>query len=252
MKITRNRLIIFSIVIITILLTATGSWWGYRRYLSPTIDPSWTEYPVRGVDLSSHNGDVDFDRLRDAGYKFVMLKATEGVSFVDKKFADNYREARRAGLKVGAYHFFRFDCDGRVQAFHFLNTIGDRALDFPPALDVEESGNPDGHSRSDIVDDLRSAINHIELRNHDVMLYTNKRGYSRFISKNFPDYPLWICSFSDPPGPDNWFMWQYTHRGTVPGVRGDVDVNILHAPIVIEDSILKPQVSIDTENFILR
>lgn len=228
MNFTRNRIIIIVIISTTLVVLACGGWWGYRRYLSPRIQPSLTEYPVRGVDISSHNGDVDFEKMKRSGIDFVMFKATEGISFIDKKFEENYTKARQAGLRVGAYHFFRFDCDGRVQAFHFLNTIGDRQFDFPLALDVEESGNPEGHARADIVRNLEAAINHLELRGHDVMLYTNKRGYSRFISRDFPDYPLWICSFRDPPGPDKWYMWQYTHRGDVPGVSGNVDVNILH------------------------
>ena len=228
MKLTRNRIIILVIVCITLIVLACGAWWGYRRYLSPRIQPSPVEYPVRGVDISAHNGEVDFEKMKQAGIDFVMLKATEGISFIDKKFEENYEKARQAGLRVGAYHFFRFDCDGRVQAFHFLNTIGDRIFDCPLALDVEESGNPAGHTRRDVVNDLQSAITHLELRGNDVMLYTNKRGYNRFISRDFPDYPLWICSFRDPPGPDRWYMWQYTHRGSVPGVSGHVDLNILH------------------------
>ncbi|MDE6084915.1 MAG: hypothetical protein K2G40_00740 [Muribaculaceae bacterium] len=228
MRFTRNRIIILVIIFVTIIVIAIGACWGYRRYLSPRIQPSIIEYPVRGVDISAHNGNVDFEKLKLSGIDFVMLKATEGVSFIDKKFEYNYQKAREAGLRVGVYHFFRFDCDGRVQAFHFLNTIGDRSFDFPLALDVEESGNPAGHDRKDIVNNLREAIDHLELRSHDVMLYTNKRGYSRFISRDFPDYPLWICSFSDPPGPDCWYMWQFTHRGNVPGVNGQVDINILH------------------------
>lgn len=235
MKSRHSKILIIATVVAVLAVLACGMWWGYRRYMSPTINPSWIDYPVRGVDLSAHNGKVDFEKLREAGYDFVMLKATEGISFIDKNFAENYEAARKAGLKVGAYHFFRFDCDGRVQAFHFLNTIGNRVLDFPPALDIEESGNPAGHDSSNIVDGLQAAISHIELRNHQVLLYTNKRGYNRFISRNFPDFPLWICSFSDPPGPENWYMWQYTHRGEVPGVKGHVDINILgtHVPVTV-------------------
>ncbi len=227
MKITRNRILGTTALLVFTTIIATVSWWGWRRYLSPHIEPSEELYPIRGLDLSAHNGDIDFNAVREAGMQFVMLKATEGISFTDRKFADNYRLAREAGLKVGAYHFFRFDCNGAVQANHFLNVIKGLEFDFPVTLDVEESGNPEVHGTGSIVIALEQAIRHLELNGYDVMLYTNKRGYRRFIS-SFPDYPLWICSFSDPPGPDTWYMWQYTHRGRVNGVDDLVDINILN------------------------
>lgn len=229
MKITGRRILLMAIGFFVLSVIGVGSWWGYRRYLSPGIEPSTVEYPIRGVDLSAHNGDIDFEAVRDAGMSFVILKATEGQSFTDKKFIENYNAARRAGLLVGAYHFFRFDCNGRVQANHFLNTIKGLEFDLPLALDVEEWGNPEGHDKADIINSLRQAIEHIELRDHRVMLYTNKGGYRKFISTNFPEYPLWICSFSDPPGPDSWYLWQYTHRGSVDGISGHVDINILNS-----------------------
>ncbi|MCM1449397.1 MAG: hypothetical protein NC082_03575 [Clostridiales bacterium] len=210
-----------------LIIVVAGSWWGYRRYLSPGIEPSVILYPKRGIDLSAHNGKVDFEAVKSSGISFVMLKATEGVSFNDRMFRDNYNAARQAGLKVGAYHFFRFDCNGRIQANHFLNIVRDLEFDFPLALDIEEWGNPSGHKDNDIVESLSAAITHLELNGRQVMLYTNKKGYRKFISTDFPDYPLWICSFSDPPGPDNWYMWQYTHRGHIEGVEGHVDINIL-------------------------
>jgi len=228
MKLTCRNIFLPVMGSLVIAVMAVVVWWGYRRYLSPEIEPSYSIYPIRGLDLSAHNGDVDFEAVKSAGMSFVILKATEGVSFLDKKFLDNYHAARKAGLKVGAYHFFRFDCDGRVQASHFLHAIKGLEFDFPLALDVEESGNPDGHERDVVVTSLRQAIKHLELRNYDVMLYTNKGGLRKFISTGFSDYPLWICSFSDPPGPACWYIWQYTHRGHVDGVSGCVDINILH------------------------
>lgn len=225
---TKKRLVLSALLIAILTVAIAGSWWGYRRYLSPGIEPSATLYPCRGVDLSGHNGDVDFEAIKRAGMSFVILKATEGVSFNDKMFHTNYKAAREAGLKVGAYHFFRFDCDGRIQANHFLNAVKGLEFDFPLTLDVEEWGNPSGHQEEEIVRSLSDAIRHMELHGHDVMLYTNKKGYRKFISTDFPGYPLWICSFSDPPGPDRWYMWQYTHRGRVDGVEGRVDINILN------------------------
>jgi len=70
------------------------------------VYPSWKQYPVRGVDVSHHNGRVDWPRIRAAGYVFAYLKATEGATFRDRTFLRNRTEATRAGLVTGAYHFF--------------------------------------------------------------------------------------------------------------------------------------------------
>ena len=87
------------------------------------VDVDRSRYPVVGLDISSHNGVPDFDSIAAAGVDFVYLKATEGTSFHDPAFMRNYLAAKRAGLKVGAYHFFRFDCDGTRQAALFLDDL---------------------------------------------------------------------------------------------------------------------------------
>ena len=245
MKLDRHHKIILTVyAILVVTLLGIGAWWAYKRYLSPEIEPSVALYPTRGLDLSGHNGDIDFHQVRHAGYSFVILKATEGISFIDKSFYRNYTAARQAGLKVGAYHFFRFDCDGRTQANHFLTTVGGMAFDFPLVLDVEKSGNPDGHNKQSVIKSLRDAIDHLALRDYQAVIYTNKSGFRDFINNEFTDIPLWICSFSDPPGPDKWYLWQYTHRGSVPGIKGHVDINILSPDVTLP--ILTDSVTVTT------
>lgn len=219
---TRRWLIMIAALAAVALIARTG----YRRYMGSLPEPSLTEYPVRGIDLSAHNGEIDFDRVAATGnVDFVMLKATEGTNFKDARFVDNYRRAVRAGLKVGAYHFFRFDSDSEMQAFNLLHSLRNRPVDLPVAIDIEEWGNPDGLATSKIVASLRLLVRTIEDAGYPVMLYTNKDGYQRFIKGNFDNYPLWICSFTDPPVDSDWVMWQYSHRGSVDGIDGKVDLN---------------------------
>ena len=101
---------------------------------APYPDPE--RYEVRGIDVSAHNGEIDFPIVRDDGYEFVLIKATEGATFKDRRFISNLRRAREAGLKVGAYHFFRFDTPGYMQGLNFLNSVKARALDLPLVIDV--------------------------------------------------------------------------------------------------------------------
>lgn len=224
-----RRLAIAAIIMGSIAVTAVGILHVYRNFRAsvPEIEPDAAVYPIRGIDVSAHNGEIDFERVRADGYSFVMIKATEGTDFKDRNFVDNIRSARSAGLKVGAYHFFRFDTDGNLQALNFLHSLRNRSLDFPAVIDVEEWGNPDGTATSQIVSRLRQMIERMEYHGVDVVLYTNKDAYDRFIRDNFANYPLWICSFTELAPNLEWRIWQYTHRGSVDGISGNVDLNVL-------------------------
>ena len=138
--------------------------------------------------------------------------------------SSNYDSAKDNGLAVGAYHFFRFDVDGTLQARNFVETIGDRDFDLPLVIDVEEHGNPYVFLRSKVVRQLRDMVDELTALEYRVMIYTNKDGYYKFIKDNFDDYPLWLCSLNRRPDLD-WTIWQYSHWGKVDGIQGDVDLN---------------------------
>lgn len=198
------------------------------RHTVRSVDVDEKMFPVRGMDLSSHNGDIDFDRIARDSIDFIMLKATEGTSFKDPRFHTNYRKARNAGIKaVGAYHFFRFDTDGEMQAINFLNSLSGKTLDLPAVIDLEEWSNPENIATDDIVKRLRAMIECLQRNGHNVMFYTNKDGYERFLKERFDEFPLWICSFTDPPLDDNtrWSLWQYSHFGWTEACDSEVDLN---------------------------
>ncbi len=199
----------------------------------PYVEIPRDRYPVVGIDLSAHNGKIDFSRVAADGVDFVVLQATEGESFCDSEFTRNYGAARNSGLKVGAYHFFRFDCEGERQARHFLNVVDTLDLDLPLAIDVEDNGNPDDVSARLVADRLGAMINTLDRAGHKVMIYSNKRGISRYISGRFDDRPVWICSFTNPPLPaGRWTLWQHSHRSRVDGIAGDVDLNTFNGDSV--------------------
>lgn len=192
----------------------------------PYVEVSREEYPVVGIDLSAHNGKVDFGRVAADGVDFVMLKATEGESFHDPSFSKNYTLARSTELKIGAYHFFRFDCDGEKQARHFLDAVDSLSIDLPLAIDVEDNGNPEGYSADIVAGRLAAMINSLDAAGHRVIIYSNKRGFSRYIKGRFDDRPVWVCSFTNPPiAGGGWTLWQHSHRSRIDGINGDVDLN---------------------------
>lgn len=208
------------------LLLAGAAWWAFYTYKSspPYVDPD--RFPVRGIDISSHNGYLNFKAVADAGYKFVFIKATEGVTFRDQNFAHNYREAHHAGLKVGAYHYFRFDREGVEQALNLLKVIGNRRLDLGIAIDVEEHANVSGVPMDSIKMRLQVMTEYLNMRGHRVIFYSNREGVEKYLEPEFRGFPRWVCSFTDNSNRDDWDFWQFNHHGKVPGVRGDVDINV--------------------------
>lgn len=81
-------------------------------------------YEVHGVDVSHYQGDIDWTVLQSQNIDFAYIKATEGSSSVDEKFVENWEEAEQTFLKVGAYHFFSFDSEGKTQAQNYIQTVG--------------------------------------------------------------------------------------------------------------------------------
>lgn len=200
-------------------------WWAADQYktTAPYVDPDL--YPVRGIDISAHNGMMNFEAIARDGIEFVFIKATEGTDFTDSNFRLNYDKARAAGLLVGAYHFFRFDTDGVDQAINLMKAIGDRELDLGIAVDVETHGNASGVPVDSAKMRLRDMTEYLNLRGFRVLFYSNTDGYYNLLMPEMEGMPLWICSFYKDPIAAEWTFWQYDHHGRVKGIRGDVDLN---------------------------
>ena len=192
-----------------------------------------TAYPLRGIDVSAHNGEIDFSRVAADSIEFVYIKATEGGSWRDSHFERNFSDAADAGLHVGIYHFFRFDVPGWKQSVNVLNALSGRPVDMPIAIDVEEWGNPGEFTTEEIVENLRSMVEMLRQNGREPMIYTNKNGYYRFVRGRFDDVSLWICSFTTPPLAEQtrWHLWQHSHKGHVSGIEGPVDLITFNSPV---------------------
>lgn len=209
------------LALITAALLALAACSGQQHH----YDVDRNAYPVKGIDVSSHNGPVDFAAVSADTVDFVYIKATEGIDYSDPMFARNLEGAKAAGLKVGAYHFFRFGSPGHLQAYHFLNATRGRDLDLPLAIDVEDWHNDEDVPESEVRDQLRVMVDALASNGMRFIIYTNKDGYSRYINSHFPDAGLWICSLGATPPQAPWTIWQHSHQGTVDGVSTPVDIN---------------------------
>lgn len=199
--------------------------WRWWRYTPPYVDR--TLFPVQGIDISNHNGMMNLNAAaNEDSLSFVIIKASEGVTFKDRNFRVNYDKAISAGMSVGAYHFFRFDCGGADQARNLLRAVGDRELPLGLFIDVEKQGNPSGIPADKIASRLTAMVEYINLAGHRVTIYTNTDGYFEYVEPTLPGSDLWICSFkSTPPGLPNVWFWQYSHSGRVSGSRHAVDLD---------------------------
>ena len=197
--------------------------WAYRSFITspPFVDPE--RYPVRGIDISHHNGWMNLDAAARDGIDFVFIKASEGEDMHDPNFNINYIKASHAGLKIGAYHFFKFDTDGIKQARNFLSAVGDKHLDLNPVIDFEKAFNREVEPRL-AMQRLADMADYLNLSGYRVIVYTNKESYE-MVRDALPGTSLWICSFNRIPIDAEWTFWQYDHHGKVAGIRGDVDLN---------------------------
>lgn len=208
------------------LLLVLAIWWAWHHYVSTPPYVDHERFPVKGFDISAHNGYANLNAAAEAGYDFVFMKATEGTDFRDENFVLNYQKARHAGLKVGAYHFYRFDKDAIAQASNLLRVIGPRPLDLGVVIDVEDSGNAKGVPVDSVKAGLQLMVEYLNMRGYRVTLYSNRDGYEKYLLDDFEGFPLWVCQFTDNSANSDWTFWQYDHHGRVPGIRGDVDLNV--------------------------
>ena len=112
---------------------------GHAYYLG--YRPDRDVYPVHGIDVSHHQGNIDWDTLKADGIDFAYIKATEGGDVKDTRFQENWREAGRVGIVRGAYHFFTLCRPGADQARNFIESVPVTTGTLPPAVDLEFVGN---------------------------------------------------------------------------------------------------------------
>lgn len=135
----KRRITIMAIPVILLLFVIGVLGYGFCIYNGYLLlnNPSKKQYPVSGIDLSHYQGEVDWPVLAQQNIMFAYIKATEGSSHTDARFAYNWEESGKTDLAAGAYHFFSFDSSGDTQADHFIHTVGNRSGMLPPAVDVE-------------------------------------------------------------------------------------------------------------------
>jgi lysozyme len=207
--------------------------WGYLLGYWRFNYPDKGKYPVRGIDVSHHQGAVDWDLVKGQAIDFVYMKATEGSDHKDRAFLSNWQEASRIGVVKGAYHFFTFCKTGSEQAANFIETVPVEPNTLPPAIDFEFSGNCKARpKKEDMVRELNDFIGALEKHyRQSPIFYVTYASHDAYLKGEFPSYTVWIRDiFRKPRFSDRgyWAFWQYTDRGRIKGIKGAVDLDVFN------------------------
>ena len=191
---------------------------------------------VHGVDISRWQGDIDWQKLRGQGANFVYIKATDGGDHLDPMFHKNWKNAERAGLKRGAYHFFYWCRTASEQADWFIRNVPRVKGALPPVIDVEwnhTSRCKKRPSRDNVLEKMQVFMDRLEAHyGQRPIIYTAPDFYADNLKGAFKNHPFWLRSVAAHPSKvypgRDWVFWQYSGSGLSHGVEGRIDLNVFH------------------------
>lgn len=234
-KLKKRLCVVFVLLTVVFVLFAVA-----RQIWNGKIIPNnlfAVHYPVKGVDVSRYQGEIDWETLAMQDISFVFIKATEGSSFVDENFDYNYSEALKTKLYIGAYHFFSYDSEGSTQADNFIKTVEKHEGMLPPVIDLEFYGDKEKNppAQADVRRELDIFIEKItDYYGMKPIIYATEKSYVLYLKDAYKDYDIWIRNvFLLPDLPDGrkWTFWQYTNRGSLRGYQGEekyIDINVFN------------------------
>ena len=194
---------------------------------------------IPGVDVSSHQGEIDWAQVRDAGMEFAMIRLgyrgyTSGGIYEDEYAVANLTGAKNAGLSVGAYFYSQAITaeEARMEARLCISILDGMALDLPLVYDweyVSEDARTANMDRQTLMECTLAFCQEVEAAGYEAMIYFNPTLAESLLDlEELTDYPWWLAMYSSSMTyPHAIAMWQYTASGTVPGIPGNTDVNLL-------------------------
>ncbi|MCF6231521.1 MAG: glycoside hydrolase family 25 protein [Rhodobacteraceae bacterium] len=199
-----------------------------------TAQRPWS-YPIHGIDVSRWQGDINWATAKAAGVSFAFMKATEGGDLADPKFAIHWQEAKAAGVKRSAYHYFFFCRPAAEQARWFIKHVPRDASALPHVLDMEWTPKsktcrlrPEG---AKIRAEARRFLDILEAHyGRRPVVYTTVDFFRETGIGRLGGTEFWLRSVAGHPSKvypgAGWTFWQYSGTGLVPGIDGKVDLNV--------------------------
>lgn len=193
-----------------------------------------------GIDISEHQGEIDWQKVKEAGVTFAMIRVggrgygMNGVLYTDDLSRINYEGAKAAGIGVGAYFFSQATSveEAKEEAAFVLEQIKGWELDFPVVYDWErmeyENSRTLHTDPRTVTDCMKAFCETIEDAHQQVMIYFNPdHAEDLFYISEMTSYRFWLAYYTDwMDYPYKVDMWQYTNEGSVPGIDGNVDINL--------------------------
>lgn len=193
---------------------------------------------VKGIDVSVWQGNIDWEKVKDSGVEFVMIRVggrgTEnGEIYADKNAEKNYKGAKKAGLKIGAYFFSQSVTveEAEQEAKYTLEAVEDWDLDMPIVYDweyVDEDARTVVVDARLLTDMVKAFCNTVRNADYEPMVYFGRsHSVDLLLLEELTEYQFWLAMYSPIMDyPYKVDMWQYTETGSVPGIKGNVDMNL--------------------------
>lgn len=194
-----------------------------------------------GIDVSEHNGNIDWEQVKSSGkVDFVMIRAGYGQTSVDKQFRNNALMCNTLGIPIGIYWFSYAKTvpDAEREARACLETIKDYKITYPVAFDFEDDSvrvarNAGVYVSQSLATSLaKTFLSMIRDAGYIAVNYSNPSYLNQYFEQSLRlDYPLWLAQWPAKPNPEvkpslSPVIWQYSSKGTIPGISTDVDLNV--------------------------
>ena len=189
-----------------------------------------------GIDVSEYQGEISWSYVDTLENKhplhYVFIRATVGKDRKDRKFEKNWLGAKENKMIRGAYHYYRPNENSLEQAELFIKTVTLQKGDLPPVLDIEKL--PKNQSIANLKLGLKRWLHAVE-SHYGVkpIIYSGESYYEDFLKDEFGDYLFWIANYNfyREEIAEDWLFWQFTEKASVPGIKGNVDVNIYNGDL---------------------
>ena len=193
----------------------------------------------RGLDVSVYQEDIDWEQVRDAGFDFVFIRIgyrgySVGEIFADDRARENLAGAKAAGLDVGVYFYAQSITpeEAREEAQWCLDFLAGESLQLPVVYDwewVDRSARTGQMDKATLTECAKTFCQTITSGGYAPMLYFNSHVSRDLLDlEQLAEYPFWLAQYKDRMDyPYQVDVWQYTEEGTVPGIEGDVDIDLM-------------------------
>ncbi|HCA04580.1 MAG TPA: glycoside hydrolase [Ruminococcaceae bacterium] len=195
---------------------------------------------LEGIDISSYSGDIEWQKVKDSGIDFVMVRlggrgyGNEGATYRDERALEYIKGAQAVGIKAGGYFFSQAVTTNEAieEADMVKEILGDTKLDFPVAYDWEiikdDDARTDAVTPAQATENAKAFCQTVASHGYTPIIYsTGRELYFKYDLSKLAEYDVWYCEYSDVP--DFYYefsMWQYSKSGQVDGIEGNVDLDM--------------------------